>query len=128
MEKSKDNNTLKVLIKAISISFAFTIVLFLLFSLVLSYTNLSEKFINPVIIVITIISIFLGSMIVGRNRTDKGMLFGGISSLIYIFLLYIISSIITKDFSFNSMSLIMIACSIFFGMIGGIIGINSRNK
>lgn len=129
MEKVKETqNTLVTIIKCTALSFTFTIVLFLIFGLCLSYTTLSENIINPVIIIITVISIFFGSIIMGRNRKDKGMFFGGICAFIYVFLIYIISSICAKDFSLNIFSIIMITLSVVFGMIGGMIGINSKSN
>ena len=38
--------------------------------------------------------------------------------------MYLISSIILKDFSLNIKSFIMIFCGMIGGMIGGIIGVN----
>ena len=129
MEKIRlPNNTFVNIIKCTAISFSFTIVLFLLLSICLSYTKLSENIINPAIIIVTTISIFFGSIVMGRNRKDKGMLFGGICACIYIFILYITSSIASKDFSLNMISIVMISFGIIFGMIGGMIGINSKTK
>jgi hypothetical protein len=40
--------------------------------------------------------------------------------------LYIISSIISKNFSMNNYSIIMMATSIVLGGLGGIIGVNKK--
>ena len=45
---------------------------------------------------------------------------------IYIVLIYLISSILNWKFSLNIQSIIMIAVSILFGILGGIIGVNKK--
>ena len=65
-----------------------------------------------------------------KNFLIRGMLFAGfgpiILGIIYMFSLYIISSIITGNFAVTSYSIIMIAVSIISGIIGGIIGVNRK--
>ena len=51
------------IIKGVIISLITTLVLLFIFSIVLTYTNVSENLITPVIIVVTAISIFIGSTI-----------------------------------------------------------------
>ena len=48
--------------------------------------------------------------------------------LVYLIIIYLISSIAIKSFIFNLKSVIMILCSIISGTIGGIIGVNLKNK
>ena len=60
MEESLSRNFLNI-IKGVIISIIFTLIFLFVFSLILTYTNISESFIAPVIIVITAISIFIGS-------------------------------------------------------------------
>ena len=114
------------ILKGVFLSILFTIIFLFIFSIILTYTNISEDFISPVIIVTTVISIFIGSSIsclkVEKNGLLKGAMIGGI----YLFSLYLISSIINKNFNFNIQSLIIILCGIICGMIGGIIGVNKK--
>lgn len=53
------NKTIKNIGKGIGIALLTTMILLLIFSLILTYTNVSESTIEPVIIVITAISILL---------------------------------------------------------------------
>ena len=82
------------IIKGIIISFITTIIFLLIFSVILTYTNISENFITPTIIVITAISI------------------------------YLLSSIINQRFVLSMQSIIMIISGIVCGMFGGILGVN----
>ena len=112
------------LIKGIIISLISTLVLILLYALLLTYTNISEDTIFPVVVVITGISILLGSSLSNIRIKKNGLLNGGIIGIAYILLLYLISSAFIGNFSVNINSIILIIASILTGMLGGIIGVN----
>ena len=127
MENLKtENKTIANIFKGVLISLIASLILLLIFSILLTYTNISETAISPVIIIITAISIMIGSSI-GNNKIRKnGILNGGIIGMVYILIIYIISSLLNWRFSLNLQSLIMISISVIFGMIGGIIGVNKN--
>lgn len=103
--------------KGIVISFALTLILLFVFAIVLTYTKLSESMIPTVIIIISIISILIGSSIATSKIKKKGIVYGGIIGLIYIGSIYIISSIVKTGFNLNIYSIVMIILSILAGMI-----------
>ncbi len=103
-------------------------ILLLIFAVLLCYTNLSESTMLPVILVITGISILIGSMISTRKIRKNGILNGGMVGLIYIIILYLISSLFLAGFSLTFNSFIMLIIGIITGMIGGIIGVNTNRK
>ena len=72
------------LAKGIGISLVATLVLLIVFALILTYTNISETVISPVIMVITAISILIGSSIVNMKIKRNGLVNGGIIGGIYI--------------------------------------------
>ena len=125
MEKNENNNIFNIL-KGVGISIIFTLILLLIFSAILTYTNLSEQTIQPIIIVLTAISILLGSSIGNFKIKKNGILNGAIISVLYFVILYLISSLITMNFSVNSQMLIIIVVGIIFGIFGGIIGVNKK--
>lgn len=120
------NNNLKGVIKGVVISYIFTIVMCLIYAIVLTYTNVQENTIPPVIIVITAISIFIGSTIGNYKIQKNGLLNGALVGLIYIVTIYLISSILNGYFTLNIASVIMIVLSILFGILGGIIAVNRK--
>lgn len=125
MEENSSKNIINIG-KGVLISLLFTIIFLIIFSTLLTYTNISEKLITPVIIVITAISIFIGSTIGNLKMNKNGLINGGAIGGIYIISIYVISSIISQNFALNMQSLIMIIIGIICGMFGGIIGVNSR--
>ena len=124
IHQATENNFLINLFKGVGISFIFTLVLLLIFSAILTFTNINENVINPVIITVTGISILIGSSI-GNNKIKKnGLLNGALVGVIYMLIIYIISSLLNWKFNLNVQSIIMIIVGMIFGMLGGIIGVN----
>ena len=115
-----------VIIKGIAISFILTLISVFIFSIVLTYTNTPESTIFPVIAFITAISILIGSSISTIKINKRGIINGGAIGLIYILILYLLSSIITTGFAVNLNTIILIATSILAGMVGGIVGVNIK--
>lgn len=103
-----------------------TLLLLLIFAIILTYTSLKESVINPVIIVISVISILIGSSISTLKISKNGLLNGGLVGIIYILTIYLLSSITSSGFGINLYSIIMMILSIIAGMIGGIIGVNMK--
>ena len=71
-------DTIKSVLKGIAIAMILTVVLLLIFSIVLAYTNIGENTITPIIITVTGISILVGSSISNMKIKKNGMLNGGI--------------------------------------------------
>ena len=120
------NNLVRVL-KGSGISIVITLVLLLIYSALLTYTNLNENTMPIFIIAITAISILVGSLISSLNIRKNGLTNEALVVLIYIFIIYLLSSIIGQNFSLNIYSIIMSIASVMAGAIGGIIGVNIKN-
>lgn len=128
MEKAKvkENNTIETIAKGIGISLLITVIALIIFSIILTYTNIEENVINPVIMIITAISILIGSSIENTKLKKNGLINGGMIGGCYILIIYLISSILNWKFSLNVNSIIMIVAAIIFGILGGIIGVNRK--
>lgn len=103
-----------------------TLLLLLIFAIILTYTSLKESVINPVIIVISVVSILIGSSISTLKISKNGLLNGALVGIIYILTIYLLSSITSSGFGINLYSIIMMILSIIAGMIGGILGVNMK--
>ena len=123
--EERENKKYFNIIKGIGIAFIITLLGIFVFSLLLTYTKISENTISPVIIIISAISILIGANISTRKLNKNGMLNGALIGGIYILLIYLISSIINSQFSINIYSIFLIIFGIIAGLIGGILGINS---
>lgn len=119
-------SSLTIFIKGIVISFAITIILFYILGIILSCTAMPEKVINPAIIIITGVSILIATSIVTIRVQDKGMMRGGLIGATYFIFIYLISSLLLKNFDINVYSTIMFAVSFLCGGVGGVVGINLK--
>lgn len=124
MENSVDNIYIRM-VKGLGISFIFTLVGILIFSIILTYSNISEAITPIVLVAISAISILIGATISTRRINKNGMLHGGIIGGVYVIILYLISSILNTGFQVNVYTILMIILGMIAGLIGGIIGINS---
>ena len=124
---SNSINDIKNIFKGSLLSIIISIILLFIFSAILAYTSVSEKTMPVVVIIITMVSILIVSQIATIKMKKGGLLNGGMVGLIYILFLYLISSIITKNFSVSAYAIIMSIVSIVAGCVGGIVGINRKN-
>ena len=65
-----ENRFIINILKGVGISLITTVVLLITFSIILTYTNIQENVINPVIMIITAISILIGSSL-GNIKIKK---------------------------------------------------------
>ena len=124
LDKNETKENLIRIIKGSGIALGITILLLFIFAILLTYTNIQESAMIPVVVIITAISILIGSSLSTLRIKKNGLLNGALVGVIYILLIYIISSLTGSGFSLNIMSVIMLVSSIIAGMIGGIIGVN----
>ena len=124
----EDNISIKFfyIIKGVIISIIFTLIFLFVFSIILTYTNVSEKFIDPVIIISTAISIFIGSSIGNLKMKKNGVLNGACVGGIYLLIIYVLSGIMNRNFTLSTQSLIIIVAGMVCGIFGGIIGVNKN--
>lgn len=126
MEEINNKGIVKNMIFITLFEILLSIVLIFILSILLSFTSLEENIIKPSIIGISTFSIMLGGFILSKKLKRKGLFFGALQGIIYMFLLYFISSIILSDFSISFEALIMVILGIVGGIIGGIIGVNLK--
>ena len=123
---SENGNNIKKVIKGSAFSIIITLIGLLVYSIILSYTSVSESTIPTIVIIITAISILIGSTISTSNIKKNGIINVMFVGLIYIAIIYLLSSIVTGNFLLNITSIIMIITSVLTGALGGIIGVNKK--
>ena len=114
--------------KGTGMALIISVVCLIIFSLILTYTNISETMIGPVTIAITSVSIMLGSFLGNMKIRKNGLLNGGLIGIAYLLILYLVSSLLNWNFELNMQSIIMIAIGIVFGILGGVLGVNKKVK
>lgn len=117
---------IKRILKGTLISIVITLILLIIYATILTYTKISEATIPTVTMLITAVSILIGSQMTTLHIKNNGIVNGAMVGLIYIVFIYMLSSIINGNFSLNVSAIIMMVASIIAGGIGGIIGVNMK--
>ncbi len=123
IDNLKNDKTIESIFSGVIKSFIVTIFLIMLIAFILVKTNISENVIGPSIFIITSISIFAGTM---SSVRKSGITLGALIGLIYMMLIYSLSSILNGNFILTISSIMLIALGITSGIIGGIAGVNIK--
>ncbi|MTI66061.1 MAG: TIGR04086 family membrane protein [Firmicutes bacterium] len=123
--KGQDRFSLKVL-KSIGFSYIITIIFFIIFALILTYTSIPDKYLPIMNSITMILSIALGSIYMGIKADNKGWLNGALVGILYMVILTIISLIMVKSFDLDLYLMLKYLISIITGAIGGMIGVNLK--
>ncbi|MEH7251997.1 TIGR04086 family membrane protein [Neobacillus niacini] len=103
--------------------FLFAIVSSTIFSLILKFTSVRENSLQYVITAISFIGLFGGGFLSGGKRKQKGWLIGGLTGLIYSFIV-LLSQYLGYDRLFDIEQFIYHVCYTLIAMMGGILGVN----
>lgn len=122
----KQQSTFFTMVKSVLFAYFFTTVTFIIYGTLLTYTEMTEKNIQLVVMITTVISVIISGFITARGISSKGLLFGMLSGLLYATITVMVSVCIVPVISFNLKTLLVIVLSIFGGGLGGIIGINTK--
>lgn len=118
---------IKSIISGIFVSYILSIILILIFSMLLVNTNIKEQYISTVIIVISGISILVGTTLSTRKMDKNGILNGTVISFSYVLFLYIISSLVTANFSITGNLVLFTFFALLLGVFGGVLGVNIKS-
>ena len=124
--KEKSNSNLIKIIKGSAIAIVLSLMFLTIYAAILSFTSVAETTMVPVVLVLTGISILIGSSMSSISIKKQGIINGGLVGLIYVLFLYIVSSIAGIGFGLNMNAIIMLIVGIITGMIGGVIGVNIK--
>ena len=114
------------LFKGILISYIITMVIFIVFALLITYTDISEKHIGTVIKVTTAIVCILSGLITAGSANRGGLVWGIISGISYVAIMCIIGFALIPDYSLTSKLIVSLMLAVAGGGVGGVIGINLK--
>lgn len=124
----KESNTIISVIRGIIVSYVITIPVFILFALILTNTEFPEKYISTVVVITTIISVLTAGSASTRGLKSKGWLNGSVIGFVYMLVLYLLGSLIFKNFTIDKYVITMTIIGVLTGAIGGILGINIKKS
>ena len=131
-EKSKGiaaeakGSSVTALLKGILIGYCITCVIFLVYTMLITHTSMSEKYLSVVAAGTTIISVIVAGFDAARGARGRGWLWGIGAGLIYALILLLIMTIVQKGFYYDSRTVMLMVLALEGGGLGGVLGINMR--
>ena len=122
--KGEFNKNISRIIKGSIFAIIISLLLLFIYANLLTYTNIPEASIVPVVITISGISILIVSSIRSLKIKKQGMINVALVGLIYMIFIYLLSSIVFTGFGIDTNAIIMIVIGTAAGIVGGIIGVN----
>ena len=128
----KADNALRKTVKGILIgtfiSILFSIILLILFSLsFIKMKNIPSMAIMPMVMLICALSAFVSGYFSVRVIKENGMVNGIIAGLV-MFIFMFFSWLIFNREPFTTIILVKVTLMLLMGAIGGIVGVNKRNR
>ena len=122
----KQNDSIVSLTKEVIFSYLITAIVFIVYGILLTYTETTEKNIQIVVMITTVLSVLIGGIISSKGVSKRGLMFGMLVGIIYSIIMIMISFCVLPTIKITSKMIMIIILSISAGGIGGIIGINSK--
>jgi len=113
-----------LMIKTLILAFAISFVCIIIYSIILSFTSVSDNTMAIITQIITMISIVIAALYCGKKVKSKGWLYGMIVGLLFVLLMIPISMIWGQTPTFDKYFTAKIIMGTLVGFIGGIIGVN----
>lgn len=113
---------------ALLMAYGITIPVIFILATILTFTDFPEKYTTIAVFLGTLSGLFAAGYKTGSSNEKNGMLKGTLTGLAYMLILYVISSIIFKDFMVNPRTIVMTVTGILAGAIGGMIGAGRKSK
>lgn len=101
-----------------------TTVLLVVFAIIMTFTDVNNRFTSVYYLVATCLSVVYGSIYAARKNNKNGWLVGILVAVLYMLLVFIISAILFKDSSFGTKELLRMAIAVMVGALSGMLGIN----
>jgi len=120
------NPSLKAVTYGLMVSYMVTLVFFLLFALLLTYTSFSDRYIPIFTLAITYVGVFLAGFFSAKSIGTKGWLHGSVAGFLYIFVMFLLSYVFIPGFSISTVYFVKAIIGLLLGAVGGILGINFR--
>nr|WP_317359222.1 TIGR04086 family membrane protein [uncultured Tyzzerella sp.] len=123
---SKPNDAIISLTKGAIFSYLLTAIVFIIYGVLLTYTEITEKNIQIVVMLTTVLSVLIGGIIASKGVNSKGLIFGMLVGIVYSTIMIMVGLCVLPVLKITSKMIMIIILSISAGGIGGIIGINTK--
>jgi len=126
MEEKNHGRQIKSLAIGVVMGYAITCIIFLGYSMLITYTSMTERNLPMVVAVTTLLSVVVAGFDAARSAENNGWFWGMIAGLVYILILTGLMMGVLQDFAVDNRTLSAFILAIAGGGMGGILGINMR--
>ncbi|MEW9121272.1 MAG: TIGR04086 family membrane protein [Thermotaleaceae bacterium] len=119
-------NVIWVYLRGIIAAYIFSLVVFFVMAILITYTNMSESIMPTATSIVLVISIIISGTYSGRKLKRRGWLNGAFTGLIYILLMFVVGWMFLDGFTFDRWALYRAITALVSGGIGGMIGVNIK--
>ncbi|MBO5060910.1 MAG: TIGR04086 family membrane protein [Clostridia bacterium] len=116
----------KKILKGVLFSLVFSILTMGILSVIVFFTNISDRTVSLLIFILSALSVFLGALIVAKNISSRGLLNGLVLGLGYFAVLALLSLCINGSVALETQNLMRLVAALAAGMLGGVMGINTQ--
>ncbi len=126
LKKTSEENFFISGIKYLFLGYLVTFVMIIGYAALITYTQMTDKYIMFVILITTIVSTtFIGNRF-AKKAENKGMLWGALGGLLYGVVFVLLGYLSQEQYLISNRSVFVMVFSLIAGGIGGIVGINSK--
>lgn len=116
----------KKIAKAVLLSLLLSIAAMLALSAVVFFADVSDRTVLTLVMLLSAAAVFVGALVLARNIEGGGLINGLVVGTVYFAVLTAISFAVKGSLSFGSQNALRCVSVLAAGMLGGVVGINTR--
>lgn len=121
-------NIFSNLIKGVSIGYTITAFVFIIYAVLITYTQITEKNTQLIVMITTVVSVIAAGLKTAGGAEKKGWLYGMLSGFLYAVIMIMLGIIIAPEVSLSTKTVMILVLSLAGGGLGGIVGINIKEN
>ena len=120
-------NKIKKCVTGVLLAYAITIFVFLVYSILLTYTNMTEQHLNTTVFITIGISSLIAGIDTAKGQKNRGIFWGALSGILYASLVIVLMYALNEHLNIGR-AISFFIISIVMGSIGGVLGINLKKR
>jgi len=118
----------KSLVIGVLMGYAITCIVFLGYSMLITYTGMTERNLPMVVAVTTLLSVMVAGFDAAKDADSRGWLWGMGAGLLYILILTGLMMGVLQRFAVDTRTVTSVVLALAGGGMGGILGINLKKR
>ena len=119
---------IKALVIGVLVGYAITCIVFLGYSMLITYTGMTERNLPMVVAITTLLSVMVAGFDAAKGADNRGWLWGMGAGLVYILILTGLMTGVLQRFAVDTRTVTSIVLALAGGGMGGILGINMKKR